>query len=251
MADFGVTNTFTNGTLADALEVNKNFDDVEDLFNGNANSYVQTPTMVPIGSVVSWLKTFSLIDSGTANVNTLDALEDSGATFAATGVLSGMVIVNTTASPDTYAMANVVTATKVTLNADINGGSSVTDLFPLGTEAYSIYATPELPEGWVECNGQTLSGSFADTDSPYNGVTLPDLNASSGTNRFLRGSLSSGTTGGTEGSHVHNLNTVTVGPNGPHTAGNRPAGSGSSGDNSDSAGTLPSFYEIVWIMRIK
>lgn len=32
--------------------------------------------------------------------------------------------------------------------------------------------TPSLPDGWVECNGQTLS----DSDSPYNGDTIPDLN---------------------------------------------------------------------------
>ncbi|KKM72362.1 hypothetical protein LCGC14_1421250, partial [marine sediment metagenome] len=202
MSDFGVTNTFSNGTTADGTEVNTNFDDVEDLFNGNADSYVQAPTMAPIGTVVAWLKTFITVDSGTTDTNTTDALEDSGADFVNDGVLTGMIVANTTDTPDSFAIANVVTANKITLLGDINGGSSTTDIFPDGTDAYSIYKTPELPEGWVECNGQTLSGAFADADSPYNGGTIPDLNASSGTERFLRGSISSGTTGGSE-DHLH------------------------------------------------
>ncbi len=252
MVDFGVTNTFTNGTVADATEVNKNFDDVEDIFNGDQNSYTgNAPTMAPIGTVMAWLKTFSSIDSGTANVNTLDALEDSGAGFVASGIVTGMIVVNTTASPDTYAMADVVTATKITLNADINGGSSVTDIFPAGTEAYSIYRTPELPDGWVECNGQTLSGAFADTDSPYDGQTLPDLNASSGTSRFLTGSLSSGATGGSATmAHTHGQKSDGTGIG--STGGN----STDATDNTQTFGASntenrPPFYEVVWIMRIK
>lgn len=242
MADFNVTNTFTSGTAAVAADVNKNFDDVEDLMNGNQNSYTgNPPTLVPIGAVVAWLKTFSLIDSGTADTNTLDALEDSGAGFVATGIVKGMIVVNTTASPDTYAMADVVTATKVTLLGDINGGSSVTDIFPAGTEAYSIYRTPELPEGWVECNGQTLSGAFADADSPYNGQAIPDLNASSGTARVLRGSISSGTTGVMDFSAT----TSSVGAS---------AGNGAAGVHDHSVSgdvTEGDWYEVVWIMRIK
>ncbi len=45
--------------------------------------------------------------------------------------------------------------------------------------------TPSLPDGWVECNGQTLN----DSDSPLDGQTIPDLN---GEGRFLRGGPSSG-----------------------------------------------------------
>jgi len=45
--------------------------------------------------------------------------------------------------------------------------------------------TPALPEGWAECNGQTLN----DPKSPYDGATLPNLN---GERRFLRGGSSSG-----------------------------------------------------------
>jgi len=43
----------------------------------------------------------------------------------------------------------------------------------------------ELPDGWVECNGQVLN----DPDSLLDGKTIPDLNNSG---RFIRGSNSSG-----------------------------------------------------------
>jgi hypothetical protein len=61
--------------------------------------------------------------------------------------------------------------------------------------------TPSIPEGWVECNGQTIS----DAESVYNGVTIKNLNGSGGgTKRFIRGSTTSGTIGGT-GCHTHSI----------------------------------------------
>ena len=50
----------------------------------------------------------------------------------------------------------------------------------------SLPDTPELPDGWVECNGQVID----DSESPYHELTVPNLN---GARRFLRGSSSSGT----------------------------------------------------------
>ena len=249
MTDFAVTTNFSAATTAVASEVNQNFEDVEDVFNGDANSYTaQTPALTPIGAVVGWLKTFTLVDSGTADTNTLNALEDSGATFVSTGVVKGMIVVNTTDSPDSYAMADVITETKVTLLGDINGGSSVTDIFPDGADAYSIYSTPELPDGWVECNGQALSGAFADADSPFNGDTLPDLN--SGTQRFLRGSISSGTTGGADTvAHTHPIANVQASGGNQAATDNEhtPANTGATSDDEN----MPAFYEVTFIMRIK
>ena len=49
----------------------------------------------------------------------------------------------------------------------------------------SFANVPALPDGWVECNGQVLD----DPASPFNGETIPDLNGSAETQRFLRGSL--------------------------------------------------------------
>ena len=68
----------------------------------------------------------------------------------------------------------------------------------------SFTNTPNLPDGWVECDGSTLS----DSDSPFNGQTIPDLN---GDNRFLRGDATSGGTGGATASvHTHALKQVRV-----------------------------------------
>ena len=52
--------------------------------------------------------------------------------------------------------------------------------------SYEWLFSPVLPDGWAQCDGQVI----ADTDSVYNGVTLPDLN---GEARFLRGGAVSGT----------------------------------------------------------
>ena len=96
--------------------------------------------------------------------------------------------------------------------------------------------TPALPEGWVECDGSTLS----DADSVYDGQVIPDLN---GDNRFLRGNSTSGGTGGTE-NHTHtNSSTLQVRDEGTLI------GYATTGVNSTS--TLPTYYEVVWIMKIK
>ncbi|MCP4129739.1 MAG: tail fiber protein [bacterium] len=49
----------------------------------------------------------------------------------------------------------------------------------------NLAGTPDIPAGWVECNGQVVS----DAESVYNGVAVPDLNSEG---RFLRGGSSSG-----------------------------------------------------------
>ncbi len=107
--------------------------------------------------------------------------------------------------------------------------------------AKSMPGTPPLPSQWVECNGQTLS----DSASPFDGATIPDLNGLSGTPRFLRGGAASGSTGGTE-SHTHSLNWYGYA-----------GGSGSAqrwlntSQDVSQTSTLPSYYSVVWIMRIK
>lgn len=109
---------------------------------------------------------------------------------------------------------------------------------------------------WVECNGQTLS----DSESPLDGQTIPDLNGSSGTESFLRGQTSSGGTGGSE-SHTHSVPrdgwgespstlsgriVTTETGDGGGTLG-KATGNNTSGSNS----TLPTYYEVVWILKIK
>ncbi|UCC45118.1 MAG: hypothetical protein JSU65_04165, partial [Candidatus Zixiibacteriota bacterium] len=104
----------------------------------------------------------------------------------------------------------------------------------------SYASTPALPEGWIECNGQSIS----DTESPYYQSIAPNLNS---TGRFLRGAASTGNTGGS----VNHDHTVTLppapvsqlapsyfcAPSGTHTTSNR--------------SHLPPYYTVVWIMRIK
>jgi len=92
---------------------------------------------------------------------------------------------------------------------------------------------------WVECNGQVLS----DTESPLNTQTIPDLNGSSGTERFLRGQTTSGGTGGSE-THTHSI------PQNANNATGTDHGT-SSGTPSGATSTLPSYYEVVWIIKIK
>ena len=101
--------------------------------------------------------------------------------------------------------------------------------------------TPALPYAYVECNGQTLS----DASSVYNGQVIHNLNASGGgTQRFLRGSTTSGTTGGSE-THSHSVSqTDLAGATGGTHTGNNVSSTGSTS-------TLPSYYEVVFVMRVK
>jgi len=119
----------------------------------------------------------------------------------------------------------------------------------------NLTGTPSLPAYFVECNGQTIN----DSDSPYDGVTIRDLN---GGNRFLRGNATSGATGGSE---THTLSaaempshTHTVARGGSSGSTNCYGGSGSIADlNTGSAGSgsahenRPPYTDVVWVMRIK
>ena len=249
MADFAITNDFSSGTTAVSSEVNANFTQIESIVNGR--SAVGTPYeygMAPIGSVMAWLKTFieKTSTGGQTNTSTgTNQLIDSAADFVSDGVTAGMIVHNE--DDDEFAIVETVTDlnTLVLVN-DINGGSSDKTTFDGGTAInYAIYATPELPDNWVECNGQTLSGAYADADSPYNGGALPNLNV---TQSFLRGSITSGTTGGADTvAHTHGLTTT---ENDSGTGGNTQVETNITQGASD-ANNLPVFYEMVWIMRIK
>ena len=102
--------------------------------------------------------------------------------------------------------------------------------------AKSISNTPPLLPNFVQCDGQTMS----DGDSPLNGQVIPNLN---GNNRFLRGNSTSGGTGGAA-THNHRL---------PHN--NDFDGGvidGITGNTfTDFESSLPPYFYVVWIMRIK
>lgn len=144
-------------------------------------------------------------------------------------------------------------------NVNINGGLVVSGAISgFGVAAIghivafdkSFTNTPALPAGWVECNGQTLS----DSASVFNGQAMRNLNASGGgTKRFLRGSTTSGTTGGAD-TYVP---AGTMG--GPSATVSSTGGSSISAASSGhshtftgtSAGYLPSYMEMVWTVRVK
>ncbi|RLG47478.1 MAG: hypothetical protein DRN92_03125 [Thermoproteota archaeon] len=120
---------------------------------------------------------------------------------------------------------------------------------PIGTIlpwAKNIKEGLSLPEGWVECNGQTVD----DPSSPLYGVTLPNLN---GENRFLRGNSTSGGTGGNE-THTHSVS-LPRNPADENDADYNGARSWYFAHNttvtSGSASNIPPYYNVVWIIRIK
>jgi len=122
------------------------------------------------------------------------------------------------------------------------------DLVPIGTIlpwAKSLTSVPALPENFVECNGQVLN----DADSLLNGVTIPNLNANGGgSKRFLRGSTTSGTTGGADTDTkdtTNNLVGSTV------QSGTGAQVSAYAHHHSTTINILPTYYEVVFIIRIK
>lgn len=141
---------------------------------------------------------------------------------------------------------------------------------PLGTVLAwhkSFNNTPNLPDGWVECNGQTLS----DPASPYDGQTIPDLNnrknAWNSKGSFLRGDTTSGDfeDDAFQG-HWHNLNVWGNGVIGRR----EPAGiddatiedtrpdavrealsDGTNGTPRTDGETRPVNMSVVWIMKVR
>jgi hypothetical protein len=109
--------------------------------------------------------------------------------------------------------------------------------------AKSLTGVPALPIGWVQCDGQTLS----DAASPLNGQVIPNLN---GQNRFLRGNATSGGTGGAD-SHNHGLaplSSISADTNGDGTTANAITNENSA---TEMTSTLPPYYNVVWIIRVK
>jgi hypothetical protein len=115
----------------------------------------------------------------------------------------------------------------------------------------SLTGVPALPANFVECNGQTIS----DPASPLNGRTVRNLN---GSNQFLRGNSTSGTSGGAA-SHTHSFSGTTEVEDGDAAAGNggTPVTVAALGHShafsgtTASASSLPPYMDMVWVMRIK
>ena len=81
-----------------------------------------------------------------------------------------------------------------------------------------------------------------DPESPFHGQTMDDLNI---TQRFLRGAATSGGTGGAD-SHSH-ITLTDAGINGDNNMGVYSFVNGTT----DAVSSLPPYYEVVWVMRVK
>lgn len=130
-----------------------------------------------IGTIKAWNKTYGSADSGNTDGigGGTSILKDSGQNFNTT-IKPGMIVRNTT--DGTYAWVTVVTSdTELAISSDIMDDS----------ENYTIYKTVALNALWAECDNSVIS----DSESPYNGETLPNLNLSGASGRFLRGGTSS------------------------------------------------------------
>jgi len=138
--------------------------------------------------------------------------------------------------------------------ANITNGNGTSGIIPIGAVTAwlkSFPNTPALPDNFVECNGQTIN----DTDSPFDGQVIPDINSN---NRFLRGNLSSGGTGGNM-SHSHTISNPTTGFVASALGwGNGHMAYPASGlvdlpatQNTGYQSNEPPYYDVVWIMRIK
>ena len=151
--------------------------------------------------------------------------------------------------PNNFVAGTTASSAEVNENFDdigsvINGhGLNTNFIVPIGgiiAWAKSMTGVPTLPSNYLECNGSTIS----DSESPMNGQALPDIN---GTQRFIRGANSSGGTGGSD-VHLHGQNATDQGDN-------IQSGTGVSEDSldafTDNASSLPSYIEMVWVMRIK
>ena len=111
--------------------------------------------------------------------------------------------------------------------------------------AKTLAGVPNLAEGWVECDGAVL----VDALSPLNGQTIPDLNGGV----FLRGDTTSGGTGG--GTTHQHTGLATYSASGVQSGSSFDTfnldDSSAAQQKTNSASSLPPYYNIVWIMKVK
>ncbi len=116
----------------------------------------------------------------------------------------------------------------------------------------NLQNTPDLPDGWVECNGQVLN----DPESPYHGGVMPNLNS---TNQFLMGDGVSGNLGGnSEHSHQYSGTSDLENPiNNPEVINKMQFAFAGKHHNhtysgvTENASSLPPYMTVVWVIRVK
>jgi len=211
------------------------------------------------GSVVS-AELATATNRGVATFNTADFTLTNGSVAinnstifrsltAGEGIdITGSTIAGENASTTNKGIVELATVAETQTGTDteraVTPDSAQAVLSPIGAIiawAKSMTSVPQtLPVGWVECDGSVIS----DAESVLNGETLPDLNGG----EFLRGAGTSGGTGGSA-THTHPLPILGNSTWTADGAGFSPLATDSS--NTDAGGSLPPYYNVVWIMRIK
>ena len=131
---------------------------------------------------------------------TIESTDARGLGFA-TGAASPTTLRVKVAQNGNVGIGGIVTpSTKLEVNGTISAtqvySGAVLKGFPIGVVIpwhKSMTGVAPLPDGWLECNGQTIS----DAASPMNGQAVPDLNSqvyAGGRGRYIRGGNTSGGT---------------------------------------------------------
>ena len=135
-------------------------------------------------------------------------------------------------------LRNQFNALKALIDALAAQVAAVANLVPIGAVIPWFKDTPgvpALPANFLECNGQENT----DSDSPLNGQFLPDINV--GAQKFVRGGLVSGVSGGIETFATMQADYAGVGvPQNFVTT-----------DYSPGAVPIPPFVSAVYVMRVK
>jgi hypothetical protein len=122
---------------------------------------------------------------------------------------------------------------------------ALANIVPVGTILHwcknSFGVALVLPDNFMECNGQVVN----DPESPLNGETLPNPN---GEGQFLRGAALSGDSGGAE-THTHDVDLSGSSAGDPGASGGSTVPWGTYATSADSS--LPPYYEVVLVMRVK
>lgn len=143
-----------------------------------------------------------LIASGTSAAQTLESTAATGMRFGTAAsspttermriTQTGNVGISTTNPTHKLEVRGGISATSVYSNGELLKGMPVGVILPWHK---NLTGVPSLPEGWLECNGQTIS----DASSPMNGQATPDLNSqvyAGGRGYYIRGGNTSGATNG-------------------------------------------------------
>ncbi len=181
--------------------------------------------------------------------------------FRRSSVLAGVMIAALLSGIILYAAQVSFTEGEVISATDVN--ANFTELYiatgrmvPIGTIVAwhkSMTGTPSLPEGWLECNGQTV----ADVESSYDGQVLPNLN---GEGRFLRGGSTSGTLQDSQNlAHTHNYGDYYWHDSGAVDEFENPTGDGMgerlqvsrTTNTSGGSEARPINMSIIWIIKVK